>query len=343
MKYSISKIENVSFITINNDDGMMVVLSSFGASIYDIEIKKKNQDYKSMVLTPKKLDDFYYNDAYYGKSIGRFSGRIDDGKCIIDNVTYNLEKNWNGINSLHGTSKGISFINFDNKVIEDKDKIKVIFTCREMENDLPGNMDYKITYTIAKDTKTINIHFEATTDKKTLCNMTNHTYFNLSGNGKDTILDHRLYLNCDKYTKVNENLITTSIEKVDKIMDFRKAHKIKKYIFDKSLQDHIAKGYDHCFIKDNDDDDDVIAKLSYNKITLEVKTNYNNIVVYTCNYPKEFYFNIPKLKIVKHHAICLECQNIPNGINMDTTEKSLLDKNEKFDKYIEYNFIIKGE
>ena len=186
------------------------------------------------------------------------------------------------------------------------------------------------------------IYFNAASTKDTIVNLTNHVYFNLSGNGKNTILDHKLQLNCDTYTKLNNELITTSIDKVNKVMDFTKLHKISKYINDESLQNHKALGYDHCFIKQDIQNSTIaILKDEKSKRNLTIKTSYPSIVVYTCNYPSSFDFNRNRFKISKHHAICLECQFIPNGINMDNVNKAILKKDEVYNHYINYKFDIK--
>ena len=342
MKYNIKKIEDVSFITIDNENGMNVVLSTFGASIFDLELIDKRNNKESIVLTPSSLNDFYYNDGYHGKTVGRFSGRIDKGKCFINDKEYNLDINWNNVNSLHGGNNSISFKNFDYELIENDNYLDVLFKVVELEDKLPGDVSYKITYRIYKLENHITVFFNATTTKDSIVNLTNHTYFNLSGNGKNTILDHSLQLNCNTYTNLNNELITTSIDKVNKVMDFTKAHKIKKYINDESLQNHKALGYDHCFIKTNENDETIaILKENKSKRCLTIKTSYPSIVVYTCNYPSSFDFNRTNFKIEKHHAICLECQFIPNSINMENVDKAILRKDEVYNHYIDYKFEIK--
>ena len=113
MEKTVKMVDNIFFITIKNDLKMEVTLCSFGASIYELKTLDKNGNLESIVLTPNNLKDFKYTDAYYGKTIGRYSGRIDNAQCVINNAKYQLEKNWNGINALHGGYKGISFANFD--------------------------------------------------------------------------------------------------------------------------------------------------------------------------------------------------------------------------------------
>lgn len=333
------KIEEVSFIVLDNENGLRITLCSNGASIYQLEVIDKYNKMESVVLTPTNLNDFYTTTGYFGKSVGRFSGRIDDAKCIIDEKEYILEKNWNGINSLHGGYKGISFSNFDYKIIEQKEYVDVIFSFIELEDKLPGDVSYTITYRVMEKINEFTILFDAFSNKKTIINLTNHAYFNLSGDGKRTILDQKLKLYCDKYTNLNNNLITNSVDKVNKIMNFQFGHKIGKYIEDESLQNHKAFGYDHCFIK-KDLSNDKIAILSDNKSKrrLTVYTSLPTVVCYSTNYPLNFDFNVNSTKISKYHAITLECQYIPNGINMVNEESALYEPNNHYNHYVRYHF-----
>ena len=134
MRVSYIKDKDVTFIEVKNDKNLEVTLCSFGASFYKIIFKGKNR-----IMTPLNYDEFYHNEQYYGKLIGRFAGRINEAKCKINQVEYDLPKNWNGINSLHGGPKGISYSNFDYEVKETKDSIDVIFKYKELESYLPGD------------------------------------------------------------------------------------------------------------------------------------------------------------------------------------------------------------
>lgn len=332
-------IDGICFITVENTCGMEVTLSSFGASFYDIKTMDKDGNLESIILTPKNLDDFYYTDAYYGKCVGRYSGRIDDSKCEINGIVYNLERNWNGINALHGGSYGISFKNFNFEIIQCDEYVDVTFNYFEKENDLPGDVEYKINYRIYDLKDEINLSFEAKSNKDTYINLTNHAYFNLSGNGKRDCLNQKLQLLCDRYTRLNNNLITESIDPVNEVMDFRELHEIGKYIYDSSLQNHVSKGYDHCFLKE-DKNEELIAVMVDEESgrRLQVKTSYPSIVCYAGCYPKEFLFN-GDFMIRQYHSMCLECQFVPNGINMEN-DKSILKQGEIFNHFITYEFDV---
>lgn len=339
MKIFLNKVENVAFITLNNEIGMEVTLSTLGASIYDLKVIDDNNLLESIVLYPNNLNEFYTSDGYYGKSVGRFSGRIDKARCEINGKEYILEKNWNGLNSLHGGYEGISFQNFEYAIYEYEDRVDIVFTYLEKENLLPGDVNYKITYQVMKNKNDLVVVFNAKTNKDTLVNLTNHVYFNLSGNLKSNIKNQKLQLLCDRYTNLNNELITVSIDSVNEVFDFRKPHEIGKYIYDESIQNHIALGYDHCWIKE-DTSNEKIAVLSddESRRRLTVSTSYPAIVCYAGCYPKKIPFNENKVLIEQYHSICLECQYIPNGINMENVDKAILKPNEEYNHYIKYSF-----
>lgn len=325
-------------ILVENIVGMKVELASFGASIYQIELKNIEGTYEAVTLVPSSLADFNTNTSYHGKTIGRYAGRIDKGNCFINDTKYNLDINWNNVNSLHGGSSGISSKEFSYEIIKEEDYSDIVFFLFEKEATLPGDVTYKITYRIYKNINKLTIYFDAVSTSDTLLNLTNHTYFNLSGNLKENILNHKLYLPCDKYTKLNDELITEAILEVDRVMDFRDNHYIKDYIFDTSLQNHVAKGYDHYFLKE-DRDCDLIAVLTSikNHLRLTITSSYPGVVFYSGNYPEKYNVNKENISNTKYDSLCLEPQYIPNGINMEV-DTGLVKKDEKYHHYITYEF-----
>ena len=178
---------------------------------------------------------------------------------------------------------------------------------------------------------------EAYASKTTIVNLTNHAYFTLSS-GKELVLDEILTLGCKYHGDLDMNLIAKSIKEVDPIMDFTKGHAIGKYIEAPYLQNHTSFGYDHFFVKTKEEDS-FAAKLEDKKegISLTIHTSYPAVVVYTDNYPTKMeYENCKHEK--KYQAIALECQYIPNGINMENVDKALLKPNEQYKEYISYTF-----
>lgn len=331
--------QNVSFITVNNNLGLEITLCTLGASIYDLKVKDKNDCLESIVVTPKDYNEFYTTGAHYGKTVGRFAGRIENGNLSIDGVDYKLLTNDGNGNSLHGGKYGLAFENFKYDIFEDYCSYRISFKYLELENDLPGDVAYKISYVISKEKNEFKIVFEALPNKTTLINLTNHTYFNLSGNLKNTILDQKLKLNCDRYTNLNDNLITKSIDNVNEVMDFRTNHAIGNFINDPSILNHKTNGYDHCFLK-KELEDLQIAVLIDEKSNrrMEVYTDYPCIVIYTDNYPSEGPLLQKEAPHLKHDGICFECQYVPNGINMEGVEKGLVKANKTSKHFIKYLF-----
>jgi len=341
MEVILKQHNNVNFITLMNEAGMVVTLCSLGASFYDIKVIDKEERLESVILTPSDLETFYTDTGYYGKCVGRYSGRIDDAKCSINGKEYILDRNWNGVNSLHGGFEGIGFANFHHEVESFDDYTLVTFKYLEKANKLPGDVSYKFTYKVMNKENDITLNFEATTTEDTVVNLTNHAYFNLSGEGKRTVMNQKLQFLCDRYTRLNNNLITITVDPVNEVFDFREMHEIGKFINDPSLQDHIAKGYDHCFLK-ADESNPLVAVLKddISGRKLSVYTSYPAVVCYAGCYPGEFEFNETKFKIQKHHAVCLECQYVPNGINMEDVDKAILRKGETYNHYIRYHFDV---
>ena len=329
--------EGYAHLVITNSCGMTVELSPVGASIYDIIVPNKNNESVSVLLKPSYMENFKH--TYYGKTIGRFAGRIDKGLCTIDGKDYNLDINWCDVNCLHGGFNGLSSQVCDFSYTVNDDLFEVVYTYTEPSGMLPGTVKYEVVYQIKNDSNEIVTIHNAETDALTVVNMTNHAYFNLSGNCKNTILNHNLYLPCDRYTRLNNELITLSIDPVNEVFDFRDGHNVGKFVEDSSLQDHKAKGYDHCFLK-ADETNPLIAILSDNEsgISLKISSDYPSVVFYSGCYPDSFPVNDDKASSYKYHALCLEPQFIPNGINMENVPQALLKPEEKYSHYIKYTF-----
>ncbi len=319
-----------------------VTLSNLGASIIDIKYIDFSGNKESVVSHPININDFINNDAYYGKTCGRYSGRLDKAKLNIEDNIYELDKNWLNISNLHGGKNGVSDKLWNYEITEEKEKTNIIFKtlCLDNESGFPGNLEIEVTYTITFDS--VEITYKGNTDKTTVCNLTNHTYFNLSGNCKNTILDHSLYINASKYTNLNNELICTSIDNVNKTFDFTNTKLIKEDIYDEELQKHISKGYDHCFLF-NDISLNKCNITLYDNISkrnLEVYTTYPSVVVYTTNYPKDnIVSNNEAMK--QFGGICLETQYIPNGINFGIKDKTLLKSNDLYEEKTIFKFSIK--
>lgn len=330
----------LELIELENDLKTKVTLCSFGASIYDIKTLDKNGNLESIIVTPNNDEVFKYNDGYYGKTIGRTSGRIKDSKYTLNGVNYVIPSA--DLNGLHGGNDSISFKTFKYEIFKQKDLTKVVFNTflQDMESGFPGDVDLAITYILYNNENKLEVTYEAVSNKDTLMNITNHSYFNLSGNNKRDILNHNLYLNSSKMEKL-ENMIPVAVVDCEEKYSFKNPHKIGDFIFDKEIKSS-ANGYDFPYIFDEQNVllDNVILIDEESGRSLTINTTYPAVVIYTCNYPGDTIVKSNNKSLDIHGAICLECQYLPNAINNDFIEKKneILKKNTKYLNQIIYKF-----
>ncbi len=229
------------------NQNLKVFVTNYGARIVSLVVRDKFNQNLDIVLGFKSIDDYLKaNEPYHGATIGRYANRISKGVFLLDGKKYNLPIN-NGINHLHGGPKG-----FHNKIWSivsfDKEKIVMTLNSEDGEMGYPGNLDVELTYQIADNQ--LEISYKATTDKKTPINLTNHSFFNLAGEGSGTINNHILKLNSDFYTPVDSTLIPLGEKRLvdDSPFDFRKPKAIGSEINSSDDQIVYGGGYDHNFI-----------------------------------------------------------------------------------------------
>lgn len=336
----------ISFISITNKNNFKVVLCSLGACIYSIYAKNKEGVFENVIMTPKKDEDFLDTEAYYGKIIGRTSGRISDASFELDGERYNITSNRPNDVVLHGGEEKFSDMIYEYEVYEEKDKAYVIFYgfSRDGAAGYPGEINFRITYTVYENEDDVLIDYYATTTKKTVLNLTNHAYFNLSGNFKRSILEHELLIKASRFVDIDEDLLPICIRNVNEVMDFRYGKRVGMDIESPSLQNHAFKGYDHPWIFDDQNYNIcnvcLTDPISFRQV--EVYTTYPCVVIYSNNYPSGNEMIDKETLDEKYDAICLECQFVPNGINVDNgEEKAILDVGEVYHHMTRYSFRVK--
>lgn len=329
----------MEFFTLRNIYNTEVTLSNIGASIYDIRTVDQNDKLESILLTTKDKDDFNKETSFLGKTIGRTGGRISDSQFILNDKKYII--NSKDPNGLHGGVDTLGYKEFDYEEISGNDYIGIRFSyySKDMESGYPGNCDIVVEYKLYNKANKLVIGYIAKSDKDTLMNLSNHAYFNLSGNCKDKIFEHELFINSTNYVEI-KNALPVGINKVDEIYDFKNKHNVGKYLFDKEIIDN-TNGYDFPYLLDDVGIEHKGASLvdPKSKRRLDIYTTYPCVVLYTCNYIDNKIGNNGKV-MEPYSAVCLECMYVPNSINNSFIDekKDILRANHTYNEAIELCF-----
>jgi len=311
-------LKRVKLIEVTNDVGLKLVLCNIGASIYKCYIDEQKVSYES-----SSLNEFISSREYYGKTAGRTAGRIRNGTFVLNGKECHLK---NGkFHSLHG-GEGFSFKKYDTLIKENENEYSVIFdyVSKDKENGYPGILVNQIEYVIYKDKLTFEVRLKAISSKDTVCNLTNHTYWNLKNDSNSIILKHKVSIFASKYVIIDNDLLKVAINDVDKVFDFRKGKYIGTDIEDASLQ-NVALGYDHDWILDKDKGDLALSLINDDEtLKLDVYTSNPVCHIYTGNYMKE-----------KYRAMAIEMQRRIFDIDDGGVT---LPKGDKYFEYIRYEF-----
>lgn len=337
--------KKVGLFVLKNTNGMEVCVTNYGGRIVSVLVPDKEGNKKDVVIGFDSIQDYINVPGNnYGAAIGRYGNRIGNGTFELDGVKYDLPKNNFG-HTLHGGDKGFHTVVFDANQIDDK-TIELTYLSKDGEEGFPGNLKTKITYTL-KDDNAIDIKYEAETDKPTVVNLTNHTYFNMDGDPDLKNTDWLLMLNADKYTPVDSTFMTTGeilpVEGTD--MDFRTptaiGARIDNYDF---VQLKNGKGYDHNWVLNTGGDiNKVAATLESPKtgIVLETYTTEPGLQFYAGNF-MDGKDKGKKGKANQHRAaVCLETQKYPDTPNKKDWPSATLRPGEKYTSETIYKFSVK--
>lgn len=328
-----TNLGEIDIVTLKSDD-MEVILTSYGAAIYQIYVFGH-----LVTVAPMQFDDFFRSPFYYGKTVGRTSGRISLPSYQIDHQYYPISAHGGKNVKLHGGPKGFSYRHFkflSKKIDENEISVSFVYTSKHMEEEYPGELRLVVTYTL-NNKMGLKISYEAKSDKDTLCNLTNHTYFNLSQMSND-ILNHDIKINAFKYIEINEDLTFKEIKACKNTpFDFNLSKNLGDQI--KLMRQTSFNGYDHTWIF-NDEKIKIEVDEPSSPVKLLVQTSYPSLVMYTHNHPSP-----TKLEQFKHDgtysSFTLECQYEPDGIHHEGLHPAILRKNELYQEYILYQFVEK--
>lgn len=320
--------KKVFLYTLVNAKGTEVKISNYGGTLTSWVAKDKNGTASSILLGFDSLSGYLAKPPYFGALIGRYGNRIAKGKFTIDTSTYTLAIN-DGVNHLHGGNKGFDKVVWDAAIENDSTPVLLLsYLSKDGEEGYPGNLQVKVRYTLTDDNE-LKIVYDAETDKATVINLTNHAYFNLTGDVSNTILDHKLQIDADNYTLVDSGLIPTGKIKAVKgtPFDFTKAEKIGLRI------DSVKGGYDHNFVLNKKDAGlSLIATLSEEKTgrVLEVFTTEPGLQFYSGNFLDGSIKTSAGKPINQHTGLCLETQHFPDSPNQPTFPSTLLKPGQKY-------------
>ena len=318
-------------IKIENED-LLVEFNLYGAAITKLFVKKVN---RNVVYFYDDTNLYKNNPLALGCTIGRVSGRIKDAIVKVQNNNYQLIKNDFNKNNLHGN-------NFLTKRLfeihsQSDDEITFITKVNHLEDNLPGEQIIYVKYFLQNNK--LHLTFKSSSKDISYLNLTNHSYFNLNLNKYETILDHELKVNSNRYIKLTNDLLPFEITNVDNIFDFSTLKPIGKDINKNHEQLKIAGGYDHPFIVGDGNNINHIVKLKVSDLTLNVYSNTEAVVIYSGNrIPNDYYIN--NKKMVKHGSIAIEPQGIPNNqVFEEHKNKNIYSKDNELKQEIIYEFI----
>ncbi len=325
---------------LKNANGIEITMMNYGARIVSIATPDKNGKFADIVLGFDHIQPYLDNATDFGALIGRYGNRIDKGQFAIDGVNYQVSVN-DGTNSLHGGKKGFQYCMFDIEQLSDQELV-VSYTAADGEMGFPGTLHVKASYKLT-DCNALVIAYEATTDKPTVVNLTNHSYFNLSGDAQ-SVLDHKLYLNADAYTPVNNIFIPTGelacVENTP--MDFRRPCRIGERIDSDFEQLQLAGGYDHNWVLNTKCPKELAGKLADPSTgrTLEFYTCEPGVQVYTGNFLNGTLTGKHGVVYNKRAGICLETQHFPDSPNKPGFPSVVLRPGETYKSLCVYKFGI---
>lgn len=326
---------------LTNKKGAELTITNYGAKIVSLMVPDRSGKLTDVVTGHNSIDEYLVSEEpYFGAICGRYANRIAKGKFTLDGATYQLPIN-NGPNSLHGGIEGFNAKVWDVNQI-DGQTVELTYVSPDGEEGYPGTLTVTVTYSLS-DNNEVKIYYKAETDKPTVLNLTNHSYFNLSGAGDPYIGDHILTINADYYLPTDETAIPYGApEKVEGTpMDFRTPTEIGLRINDNFQQLIFGKGYDHTYVLNKKEDElSFCARCESPKtgIVMETYTTQPGVQLYTSNWTTGNFIAKNGQRYPERCAFCLETQHFPDSPNKPEYPSTVLRPGEVFESKTIYKF-----
>jgi aldose 1-epimerase len=337
--------QEIKVHTLTNLKGMRVKLINYGSTLISVETPDRDGKLANITLSFPSLEGYVQRHPYFGSTVGRFANRIAGGKFTLDATTYTLATN-NGPNHLHGGRKGFDAVVWKAEPISSDaqpQSVGVKFTCTSLDGDegYPGKLDVTVIYTLSNE-NALRIQYQATTDKPTVVNLTNHAYWNLAGAGSGDILGHELMLAADKYLPIDDSSIPTGELAAVKgtPLDFTQPHSIGERISELKREPHKTKGYDHCYVlRGQQSKLELAARVEEPKSgrVMEVYTTEPGVQLYCGNFLDG---SASGGGFKQHDGFCLETQHYPDSPNQPQFPSSVLRPGEIYRSTTEHRFSV---
>lgn len=336
--------ETVNLYTLSNTKGMEVKISTWGGDIVSMKVPGRGGKPADIVLGFDTVDGYLKENPYFGAIVGRYGNRIGKGRFTLDGTAYRLATN-NGPNHLHGGLRG-----FDKQLWRAKEmtsaegvRLDLTYTSKDGEEGYPGTLTATVSYTLLGNENALQIDYEAVTDKPTVVNLTNHSYFNLAGQGEGDILNHTVTIAASRFTPVDSGLIPTGALKpvAGTPFDFRTPHTIGERIGAKDAQLAAGGGYDHNFVLDKPAGDLALAARVSEPTSgrvMEVLTTEPGVQFYTGNFLDGTLTGKSGKVYGKRAAFCLETQHFPDSPNKPEFPTTVLRPGERYRTTTIYRF-----
>ena len=337
--------KDVKLFSITNKNSITVKLTNYGAILVSLYVPDKDGKLDDVVLGFDNLEKYFTNDiCYFGSTVGRNSNRIGNASFKLNGVTYNLDKNEKNKNNLHSGFNPYNKRLWDYIIDENLNSVSFNLISPDLDQGFPGEFNITVTYQLTDDNE-LKINYNGKSTKDTIANMTNHSYFNLSGNSSGTAMNHKLYINADRFLEVDNELIPTGnlIDVENTPLDFRKTKRIGDEIDTDFEQLKITGGYDHSFVINKQTNGiEKIAILSDEKSSriMEVYTDAVAVQFYAGNFIENNKVVGKDNCIYKNRSgICLETGFYPNSMNNQNFPSPILKANEVYNTTTIYKFV----
>ena len=335
--------KNTELCILSNKQGAELVVLNYGAKIVSLMVPDRDGRLTDVVTGHNSIEEYLTSEEpYFGAICGRYGNRIAKGRFTLDGVTYDQLPINNGPNCLHGGIKGFNSVVWDMKQT-DAQTVELHYTSEDGEEGFPGELKTVVTYHLS-DENEVEIRYRAETSKPTVLNLTNHSYFNLSGAGDPYVGDHLLTINADYYLPTDETAIPYGPKEAVEgtPMDFCTPHTVGERINEPFEQLKFGKGYDHTYIlnKEKADDYAFCARCSSPKtgIVMEVYTSQPGVQLYTGNWMTGNFVGKNGQRYPERAALCLETQHFPDSPNKPEYPSTVLRPGETFESRTTYKF-----